>query len=687
MEGRVSNDCSRSVSTVIGGRLKFFLQYWETLTTDSSILENIVGAKIDFKSEIQQSYVPKQISCSSDVKTKIDAIIVKFISSSIIEEVDHCLDEHIGHIFPVTKKNGDLRIILNLKPLNEHVAYEHFKMEHLNTAVGLMEQNCFMASIDLKDAYYSISIHEDFRKFLRFYWNGKLYQFTCLAQGLSCAPRLFTKIMKPVFGKLRSEGLLSVYYLDDSLLLGQNLSSCLNNVHATTRVLEKAGFIINKAKSVFVPAKEIVFLGFCLNSVNMTVSLPTDKKLRIIEMCTMFASGVNFVIREVARFIGVLVSSLPAVQYGKLFYRFLEKCKIDALHNGKGNFDNCMVINAEARSEIEWWSRNIINSFCPIKIAPPSLTITTDASQLGWGGIYGNMKANGRWSHDEMGTHINVLELKAILFSLKSLLIDVKGCHIRVLTDSSTAVSYINNMGGVKSMKCHRITREIWLWAIDKHNHLSAEHLPGTENVQADRASRVFDDNTEWEIPSKIFDKLVHSFGEFDIDLFASRLNAKCNVYCSWKPDPNASFIDAFSHGWNGFSLPYIFPPFSIIMRCLQKICQDHAQAVFVAPLWPTQPWFPKMMRMLVDTPVILPLGILSLPFKSQVNHKLHKNLRLIVCRLSGNYMESETFRGKLLTSSVLHGELPQSLNMKFILENGFVSVINDKLIPCSIMR
>ena len=100
----------------------------------------------------------------------------------------------------------------------------------------------------------------------------------------------------------------------------------------------------------------------------MTISLPTDKKLRIIKMCTAFSSRDSIVIREVARFIGVLVSSLPAVQYGRLFYRSLERCKIDALHHEKGNFDIIMVINLEALCEIEWWTNNVMNSFCQIKI-------------------------------------------------------------------------------------------------------------------------------------------------------------------------------------------------------------------------------------------------------------------------------------------------------------------------------
>ena len=182
-----------------------------------------------------------------------------------------------------------------------------------------------MSSFDLKDAYYSVNVHESHRKYLRFFWNNKLYQFTCLAQGLSCAPLLFTKVMKPIFARLRSQGFLSVFYLDDSLLIGKDRMECTQNVEHTAALLTIAGFIINVDKSSFSPSKEITFLGFCLNSETMTISLPLVKRQRIFNMCMTLSNGSLFPIREVARFIGLLVSSFPAVRYGPLFYRFFWK--------------------------------------------------------------------------------------------------------------------------------------------------------------------------------------------------------------------------------------------------------------------------------------------------------------------------------------------------------------------------
>ena len=154
---------------------------------------------------------------------------------------------------------------------------------------------------------------------------------TCLPNGLSSAPRIFTKLLKPVFSKLRNEGFISVYDLDDSWLMGKTHEDCSVNVRATKQLLSNAGFIINEKKSVFEPVQRISFLGFNLDSVSMTVSLPEDKRKNIVDLCDVLNRPIPHKIRFVAKFIGVLVSSLPAVQYGALFYRFLERDKIRTL--------------------------------------------------------------------------------------------------------------------------------------------------------------------------------------------------------------------------------------------------------------------------------------------------------------------------------------------------------------------
>ena len=102
--------------------------------------------------------------------------------------------EYISKIFPRAKNSGSVRIILNLSNLNEHKAYGHFKVDNLNSVLLLMEQNCYMGSVDLKDAYYTVNVHHEFRKYLRFEWKNELYEFTCMPNGLSCAPRILNHL-------------------------------------------------------------------------------------------------------------------------------------------------------------------------------------------------------------------------------------------------------------------------------------------------------------------------------------------------------------------------------------------------------------------------------------------------------------------------------------------------------------
>ena len=189
--------------------------------------------------------------------------------------------EFVSTVFLREKKNNTFRMILNLKELNQFIPYHHFKMDSIYHCIRLMKPSCYMASIDLQDAYFSIPIHEDHQKYLKFLWKGILYKFTCMPQGIACVPRLFTKLMKPVYSSLRSKALVSSGYLDDSFLEGDTKDSCLNNVQETYSLLNNLGFSPNDEKSVTMPTQIIEHLGFVLNSIDMTVTLTDDKMLKL----------------------------------------------------------------------------------------------------------------------------------------------------------------------------------------------------------------------------------------------------------------------------------------------------------------------------------------------------------------------------------------------------------------------
>ena len=136
-------------------------------------------------------------------------------------------------------------MILNLKELNKYIPYQHFKMDTFESALYLISDNMYMASIDLRHAYYSVPIREEYQKYLVFTWKGIFYQLTCLPNGIAFAPRLFTKILKPVYATLREKGFKNVGYIDDSLLCGENEDECAKNIRTTMALFTKLGFIIH----------------------------------------------------------------------------------------------------------------------------------------------------------------------------------------------------------------------------------------------------------------------------------------------------------------------------------------------------------------------------------------------------------------------------------------------------------
>ena len=120
----------------------------------------IKGVKTEFVDCAKQTMIPRECNFDATEVVIIDKQIETFLQTGVIETTTHCEGEYISNISIRPKKDGSYRLILNLKNLNQFVQYHHFKMENLKSAITLMSPNCFMASIDLKDAYYSVYRHK-----------------------------------------------------------------------------------------------------------------------------------------------------------------------------------------------------------------------------------------------------------------------------------------------------------------------------------------------------------------------------------------------------------------------------------------------------------------------------------------------------------------------------------------------
>ncbi|XP_046744290.1 uncharacterized protein LOC124410169 [Diprion similis] len=458
----------------------------------------------------------------------------------------------------------------------------HFKMEDKKTAIRLMRKDMFMATIDLKDSYFLIPVDKSSRKYLRFIYKNTLYEFNCMPFGLCTAPYVFTKLMKPIAQKLRSKGFVSVFYLDDILLFGQSAQDCRKNVRETRKLIEKTGLTLNMEKCVLEPSKEVKFLGFIFDSGKFCLKLPQGKRNQIYDLVMKFQTIGHCQIRKFAEFIGILVAASPAVRYGTLYTKNFEREKFLAVQKTNGNYDKNMKISDKLIPDLEWWTKNIGECVNPIREDHFEMEIFSDASLTGWGVACEGDRTHGFWNSQEREEHINYLELKAVFYGLKCFAKDKKSCEILLRIDNTTALSYINRMGSVQFPKLSNLSTEIWRWCEIRDLWIFASYISSRDNKEADEESRVKQNETEWELASWAYDQIESTFGKFDIDLFASNVNAKCKKFVSWHRDPEACAVDAFTIPWTNLYF-YAFPPFSVILRTIRKIIAEKANGVLVA--------------------------------------------------------------------------------------------------------
>ena len=379
-------------------------------------------------------------------------------------------------------------------------------------------------------------------------------------------------------------------------------------------------------------------LGFLLNSDNMTVCPTQDKKDSIVLLCQGLLARETVRIRAVAQVLGKMVSLFPGEIYGPLHYRQIDCEKTAALRASRGNFDCHMSLSAKAHDELKWWIFSVNKAHRPLIKPPYSLIITTDASSNGWGAECNGTSTGGLWTVFERSHHINYLEMLAIFFGLKVFASSRSHLHVRVITDNTTAVSVISHMGSSHSQTCNDLCKTIWNWCISRNIWLSVAHIPGHQNVYADYESRkITDTSAEWQLnPNILHSCLRYLHAAPQIDLFASRINCQIDCFVSFKPDPEAYAIDAFTLDWGAYNF-YAFPPFSLVSRLLNKIELDGAEGICVLPDWPTQPWYPKARQLMQTAPIVLKPSkdLLRLPAKPEVLHPLYSKLQLLVCHLS----------------------------------------------------
>ena len=205
-------------------------------------------------------------------------------------------------------------------------------------------------------------INEESQNFLKFEWGGgegQLFKFTAVSNELACCPTLFAKLMKPVMAALHRQDCILTIFIDDTLLIGLFELDCTQNVKASLELLGKLGFVVHPVKSVLISSHTITSLGFEINSSQMAITLTRERKVKSYNSATKLLNMGTVSSQTLAKFIGQEVASFQGVKFGPLWYKALEKGKITALREGRGDYESPVALSDEAKAEILWWKENV----------------------------------------------------------------------------------------------------------------------------------------------------------------------------------------------------------------------------------------------------------------------------------------------------------------------------------------
>ena len=277
----------------------------------------------------------------------------------------------------------------------------------------------------------------------------------------------------------------------------------------------------------------------------------------------------------------------------------------------------------------------------------------SDASTQGWGAYCQGMRAGGPWQRGEKFQHINMLELKAAFLTLQTFTTMKINIHMSLQLDNRTAIAYINQKGGTHLKPLSDTACNLWSWCLKRGITIQAEHIAGVENTRADFESRVFQDPCDWMLSRQVYLKIKEKWGTMDVYLFAARHNHQIKRYYSYRPDPGAMAVDAFSQDWSRLH-PYAFPPFLLVGRALQKIQRKRVErAVVIGPAWPKQPCFPLLLEMIIDQPIYLPQSknLRQSPLERTHPLLVENRLHLAAWLVSGIPYKNKEFLKKQQTS------------------------------------
>ena len=309
---------------------------------------------------------------------------------------------HCSPIGGVIKKDNSCRLIMDLSQprgssINENISKEEFSVKYtsFDEATELVRTAgnlCFLSKVDIKHAFRLLPVTSNDWNLLGYFWEGYYFIDTRLPFGLRSSPSIFNQFADLVCWVLQQKyGLYSlVHYADDYFLVSNNnLFMAKQALKTLCNVFDELNIPLAKEK-IIGPVHVITYLGIEINSKNLTISVPKDKYDDLMKILPSWLAKKSCTKQQLLSLIGKLSFICKVVRPGRIFLRRLINLSmsVQKLHHH-------ISINKQSLEDIKWWweflqtwnQRSLIPE--TLQIESTDLKLFTDASNIGFGAIYG----------------------------------------------------------------------------------------------------------------------------------------------------------------------------------------------------------------------------------------------------------------------------------------------------------
>lgn len=412
-----------SVKDSINRHIDFWVKNLKVNTFIEDVIRN--GFKIPFETLPSSIYLRNNLS---SVKHHT------FVSSAISELLEkQCVIEVKSKPFcvnPLTvsvNSNGKERLILDLRHINKHVLKRKVKFEGQKEALDFCQKGNLMFKFDLKSGYHHVSINKEYQTYLGFSWveNGvhKYFVFTVLPFGISIAPWLFTKLLRPLVKYWRGMGIKIIVYLDDGW--GTDSPELCYKVSSQVREdLIRAGLIANEEKSQWEPCSVLEWLGSLWDLSKGLVEIPIRKieKLKHMILSCMQNQG-KCTARSLAKIVGTIISM--SFCFGNVCHIMTRNLHVPI--SNSVSWDAIVSLDSPSLAELHFWSKNLellpFRSLVSLGRMPERILFVDASNQAAAGVLLSSIKKVSRVSFTEIEVKQSSTfrELRSLEIALQSL--------------------------------------------------------------------------------------------------------------------------------------------------------------------------------------------------------------------------------------------------------------------------